>query len=1067
MTRSHYSRLCIVMLLFPPPAIAADPPDWENLAVIQRNKEPGHATLVPFADEKNALDNDRTTSAYYRSLAGPWKFNWAPKPSRRPVDFYKPGYDVSGWKEIPVPSNWQLHGYGVPIYVNIKHPFTVAPPRVTGEPDKRFTSYKHRNPVGSYRRSFTVPAAWKARELFLHFAGVKSAFYAWINGKMVGYSQGSMTPAEFRITDHVRSGENTLAVEVYRWSDGSYLEDQDMWRLAGIYRDVFLFSTPRVHMRDFFARALLADDYRTGTLAVAVDVRNYGTKPAAGYRVRCTLREKGGKTMACTKPVPDVAPGGEVGVALKIDAGTVRTWNAEQPALYDVVLALIAPGGTIAEIEHCRTGFRRIEKRGGAVLINGRPMKFRGVNRHEHDPDHGRRVPYEQMVRDVVLMKRNNIDTVRTSHYPNDPRWYALCDAYGLYVISDANVESHGTSYGKENIPGSTPAWTLSAVDRMERMVERDKNHPCVVFWSLGNEAGHGSNFVKMVAAARRIDDTRLFHYRQMWSAVDTDSETYWTPAKVEAHAKKHPDRPFILEEYAHAMGNSVGNLQEYWDVFERYPSLIGGCIWDWVDQGLRKGVDGPARRPKPDEVLGPLKAGEFWAYGGDYGDVPNDGNFCCNGLVAPDRRPNPHLWEVKKVYQRVRIRPVDAAAGRFTVENRYDFRSLDFVAIRWEVTEDGTVIQQGVIDPGAVAAGGTAEVTVPLKTVTPAPGREYHVKLTSVLVADTAWAKKGFPVARDQFTLPWSRPAAPAGPIPAFTGVDDSAAALTVTGEEFAVRLSKKTGLIESIRRAGTELLAAPLAPNWWRAPNDNDIGFKMPSKLKAWKTATQRRTCQSVTVTKGTAVEAVAAFIHGAGTARSTVRYRFLGSGDVVVTLHLRPAKKKLPIIPRVGMQAELAAGFTRVEWLGRGPQENYRDRRSGYAVGRYAATVDEMIYDYIRPQENGCRTDVRWATWRNAAGDGLLVVGRPRLEISCWPYRMDDLERADHPHELPRRKTTTIHIDYRQMGVGGVNSWGRWPLKKYQLPPKPYEYSFRLRPLGTDDDPAALARQALPEG
>lgn len=1032
-------------------------PDWENTAVVQINKEPGHCTLMPFDTAGKAQYGEKTKSPFCQSLNGNWKFRWSPAPKSRPIGFYENDYDVSTWKSIAVPSNWQMRGYGVPIYTNIKHPFKVDPPKVTSKPSQNFTAFKMRNPVGSYRREFTVPAGWEGREVFIHFNGVKSAFYLWINGKKVGYSQGSMEPAEFRITDYLRDGSNTLAVEVYRWSDGSYLEDQDMWRFAGIYRDVFLFSTAKQHVRDFFVVPQLADDYRTGTLKVKADVHNYGGKEISGYKVLCRLIDgKSDKAIAAAAEVPVTGPGKESRVELSIPVGKVRTWNSEQPELYNVTLSLLGPDSKTVEVQQCRTGFRKIEIKGGEVFINGKSMIFRGVNRHEHDPDHGRRVPRQRMIQDIVLMKQNNINTVRTSHYPNDPEWYRLCDEYGIYIISDANLESHGTSSGKKNIPGSKPEWDLPAVDRMQRMVERDKNHPCVIFWSLGNEAGHGKNFRRMVEEAKKIDPTRPFHYRQMWSAVDTDSETYWTPEKLESHALKHCDRPFMLEEYAHAMGNSVGNLQEYWDLFEKYPSLIGGCVWDWVDQGLRKSVEGEVRRPAPNQLLGALEDGEFWAYGGDYGDHPNSGNFCINGLVSPDRRLNPQIHEVKKVYQQVEIEALDSAAGKFRIHNKYDFRSLGFVDLAWEVTEDGVVIQQGIAKVGDVPAGQSAETLLSLRKISPVPGREYHIKLTSVLNRDMQWAKKGFPVAWNQFELPVSGSAEDSGPMPAFDAVSESAESVFMKGMDFSFGVDKKTGALSSIVMSGQELLLSPLVPNYWRPPTDNDLGFGMPRKLRAWKTATRERTLDSIKVERGRDVVVTSKYSHGKGVAKSIVTYTFNGSGEILVDMEIIPDRKKLPAIPRIGMQTEVAEGYRNVEWFGRGPYENYWDRKSGYPVGRYSSSVIDMNYEYIRPQECGNRTDIRWAVLRNDEGEGLLFVGKPLLNMSFWPYRMDELEEAKHPCELEKRDTTTVNIDYRQMGLGGVNSWGKWPLKKYQLKPKKYTYSFMIRVLGENDNP-----------
>jgi beta-galactosidase len=1050
---------------------AGDPPspDWENPHVVGRNKEPGHATLMPFADTIKAASGNRDQSPFFLSLNGTWKFHWSSNPQTRPRDFYRPEVDVTGWDDIPVPANWQLHGYGVPIYTNITHPFQVDSPKVTTEPPEDYTAYKQRNPVGSYRRTFDVPTTWDGREVFLHFEGVKAACYVWINGEKVGYSQGSMTPAEFRVTEFLQSGSNTLAVEVYRWCDGSYLEDQDMWRLSGIYRDVFLWSSPKVHVRDFLAHGDLTDDYREGILKFHANVCNYGEGPAEDHRVSLALLDSDGQAVDVAGAEPLAVESIEAGKENIVETAfriPVKPWTAETPNLYTLVVSLLDGDGNTVECESCRVGFRRIEVRDGQVFVNGQSIKFKGVNRHEHDPDSGRFVPVERMIQDIKLMKQNNIDTVRTSHYPNDPRWYSLSDEYGLYVIDEANVESHGTSYKKENIPGSDPLWTLSVEERMERMVERDKNHPCVVFWSLGNEAGHGENFKKMVAAAKKIDTSRPFHYRQMWEAVDTDSETYWTPNQVEKHAKEHSDRPFMLEEYAHAMGNSVGGLQEYWDVFNAYPNLIGGCIWDWVDQGLRKPRDG-AGHPNtawPHDW--------FYAYGGDYGDAPTDGNFCINGLVNPDREPNPHLVEVKKVYQNVAFEAIDLSVGKLRIKNGYSFRSLGFLDFTWRVTGDGEPVAKGTILGIDAAPCGVTETAINLPKIEAVAGQEYFLTVEAALASDENWATKGHVVAGEQFELPLEcEPTAPDASALPTLAVDDNPRQVVVSATAFSVTIGKESGVIESYVADGRELLHSPLVPNFWRVPNDNDLGAKIDEKLSIWREAGDSRQVESIEVARpaaGVVQVTVNSILPVGRRSQVTCSYTIFGKAELLVDMKLTP-KGKLPAIPRIGMQMELASGFDRVNWFGRGPEENYWDRKSGHRIGRYGGEVADLVFSYIRPQECGNRCDVRWAAFRNDNGAGLLAVGLPTIDISAWPFTMDDLEAAadGHPHDLPRRDTVTVNLDYRQMGVGGINSWGQWPMKKYQLPSKSYHHRFRLVLLRPGEEPAERARGALPKG
>jgi beta-galactosidase/beta-glucuronidase len=1176
--------LATLLLTFCTTVVLADepelgPPDWENTAIVQRNKEPGHCTY-DFLFRDTPLDQN----GYQQSLDGNWKFHWVPNPEEAPEDFHQPDFNDDAWDEIPVPANWQMHGYGTPIYTNITHPFQVDQPRVTSEPPEDYTAYDERNPVGSYRREFTVPEDWDGREIFLHFAGVKSAMYVWINGEMVGYSQGSMTPAEFDITPYVVYGEpNVLAVKIYRWSDGSYLEDQDMWRLSGIYRPVTLFSTPKLRLRDYTLDSFLTNDYKKGILHGSIELMNYHDEivELGGYVIEFNPYEI---TIVSDKTI---APGTSLEIPFAFDVGEVDPWSAEIPRLYACEFKLLNESGETLESFTHEVGFRSIEiTDDGRLLVNGRPIMIKGVNRHEHDPLTGRFVSRETMIRDIVLMKQNNINTVRTSHYPNRPLWYKLCDQYGLYIIDEANVESHGTSYNKDNIPGSDPAWTLSVEDRMERMVERDKNHPCVIFWSLGNEAGFGSNFVAMVDAGKAIDQSRPFHYRQMWEAVDTDSETYWTPAKLEAYALENTGRAFMLEEYAHAMGNSVGNLDEYMDLYYEYPNLIGGCIWDWVDQGLwattkvegvtdneegaRRIVDtyGASLNSSLMNIFSDMTQNfsqqngiqVFFAYGGDFGDRPTDTNFCINGLVTPDRKPNPHLEQVRHSYRNVFIEPIDLTEGKVKITNRYDFLNLkDEVRLSWTLFEDGRVLQNGFIGKNGNSSeldlppGESCETTINFRRPDLKPGREYFLTFTvtlqdydfhvdsgiadNVLVGggtgqidpnddtvtgvttpelttrggqsisvgmsapgvfstdlDILFQQNSFPLnmppfgisrpilSEEQFIIPFDVPSAPELAWDDMPELTVSVAAeslheqLIVGGDGFQVAVGTTSGLIESYIVNGKELLAAPLTPDFWRVPNDNDEGAKMSEKCGAWQNAGAEREVVSVQLdaitNKLTRITACA--VVGKGRCDYTTVYDIYGSGDILVSVLMTPTQKTLdnqwnPVIPRVGMETTLVEGLQQMTWLGRGPTENYWDRSSGYPVGLYEGIVPELVFPYIRPQENGNRCDVRWATWTDDAGRGLLVTGLPTIDVTTWPYTQADLDAAARGHacDLPVRETTTLHLDYRQMGVGGVNSWKEWPLKEYQLPVKEtYEYSFRLRGLDGTESLQDLARTVLPK-
>lgn len=1021
--------------------------DWENPEVVERNREPAHCTQLPYADVVTALAGEFERSPYYKSLNGMWRFHWVSRPASRPRDFADPDFADADWDLIPVPSFWQLRGYGIPRYLDEAYPFEPDPPR----PPRDF------NPVGSYRTTFTVPPGWDGRQVFVHFAGVDSAFYVWVNGQQVGYSQDSATPAEFNITPHLKPGDNLLAVQVFRWSDGTYLECQDMWRLSGIFRDVYLFSTPDVHLGDFFVRTDLDDTYRDGIVQVKISVRNDAGTDAGAHSVRLTVLDRTHRRLAGAGGSVSAVPVGRVEtLSLAIPVSRPDKWTAETPNLYHLVLELLDPDANVVETTSTRFGFREVDIAGGRLRVNGKPIMIKGVNRHEWDPDTARTLTRARMVQDILLMKRNNINAVRTSHYPNDPRWLDLCDEYGLYVVGEANVESHGLY---DVLPKSLPEWRHACVDRMTSMVERDKNHPSIIIWSLGNECGMGKNFEHMAAYARSADPTRPVQFEPagehavtdlvvpMYASIERIVEYAERQERLDAEGRTAEDlnRPLILCEYAHAMGNSVGNLQDYWDAIEAHGHLQGGFIWDWVDQGLRMF--------SPSAGAGQLRK-QYWGYGGDFGDRPTAGNFCCNGLVQPDRKPNPSLHEVRKVYQYVKVEPIDAAAGRFRVRNKYAFLSLDHLNVTWEITRDGVRIQQGEHSPLDIAAGQSAELTIPFREPEIRPGARYWLTVTFALRQETSWAEAGHVVAWDQFRLPFDVPEPAAVDAEGLARIElkERDGAIEVAGEDFAVVVGRDSGLLESYRHGGRQLLAGPLTPNFWRVPIDNDVGNKMPTRLGKWKDAGADRTVRSVRARRlsGQAVEVTANFRLAAGETDLALWYRIYGSGDVVVSARLEP-ESAMPNVPRFGMQTTVGKRYDQVRWLGRGPHETYWDRKTGAAVGVYSATVGELVHDYVRPQENGNRTDVRWLSITDADGAGLLVVGKPMLSISAWPYTMTDLAAAKHVHELPRRDTTTLNIDYKQMGVGGDTSWGRMTHAEYTLPAgKAYEYSFRLCPL-----------------
>ncbi len=1025
-----------IILVTPAGSVLADQAnDWENPEMIGRNKEPAHCTLIPYPDIQGDLEGSRASSPFYKSLNGDWKFNWVRQPSERPLDFYKLDYDVSNWKEIPVPANWQMHGYGIPIYTNVPYPFKKNPPYIPHE----------YNPVGSYRTEFTVPAEWKDRQIFIHFEGVKSAFYLWINGRKVGYSQGSMTPAEFNITKYLRTGKNILAAEVYRWSDGSYIEDQDMWRLSGLYRDVYLFSTPSVHLRDFFIRCDLDEQYRDATLKVTASVHNYSEKQAAAHTVEVSLSEaKDRLQQLMTGNIDSISGGADGIIEIQAKVENPRKWSSEKPNLYTVILALKNTDGEIIEVEQCKFGFREVELKDGRLFVNGVPVLIKGVNRHEHDPDYGRAVPYFRMVQDIELMKQFNINAVRTSHYPDNPKWYQLCDEYGLFVIDEANIESHGMGYDLDKTLGNKPVWKTAHLDRTISMVGRDKNHPSIIIWSLGNEAGSGCNFVSTADYIHKTDSTRPVHYERHNEVADIDSVMYPHLNSLIERGRSGNTKPFIMCEYAHAMGNAVGNLKEYWDAIEKYKTLIGGCIWDWVDQGLRKHTaDGK----------------EFWAYGGDYGDKPNDGNFCINGLVFPDRKIPPKMWEVKRVYQYISVEPEDLTAGKIKVCNKYFYTNLNEFDVAWTLSEDGKVIQKGTIRPLDIAPGHSKSVTLPVTKPKLTAGAEYWLKISFHLQQDTMWAEKGHEVAAEQLQVPYEagpKPSRALDQIPQLN-LRDNDESVTLESSEFAVTFSRKSGAITSLIYGGREIIANGKGPvlNTFRQYTDNDrnpLGdwknhdfwykaglHQLQRELKDFKV--NKISPQVVRI----AVNIICTGNNNAGFEHYCT-YTIFGNGCINLDNRVEPFGE-LPILPKIGLVMTVDGAYDNFIWYGRGPHENYPDRKVSADVGLYHSTVARQYVPYIRPQENGNKEDVRWAALNDESGAGLLAVAEDVLSVTALHFTALDLA-AGHTHQLTPRKDVTLCLDYRQNGLGN-SSCGPPVLEKYALRPETCRFSFSLRP------------------
>ncbi|MDF7824897.1 glycoside hydrolase family 2 TIM barrel-domain containing protein [Pontiellaceae bacterium B12227] len=1067
MKNKTIANILALLLLGGIPAMAEEQPDWQNVAVIGINKEQPRATFGVFDSVAAALDSARHESKFHQSLNGAWKFHWVKAAGDRPLDFHLPETDVSNWDDIEVPSNWQMKGYGVPIYVNQPMAFPNNPPFIPAD----------YSPVGSYRREFSVSKDWKDRQVFIHFDGVKSAFYIWVNGERVGYSQGSMTPAEFNLTPFLKDGENTLAVEVYRWSDGSYLEDQDTWDLSGIYRDVYLYAKPKVHIRDIHAVTRLDDQYENAVLDVAADIRNLSGAGLNSGKVLCELIDtRDGKTVIAKGTVSSgkIAANGEDRVNIQLAVDAPLKWNAETPHLYKLMVSLYV-GDSLVEVTRLNMGFKRVEIVGNQFLVNGKPIYLKGVNRPEMDPHHGNALTRERMLEDVRLMKQFNINAVRTSHYPSHPYFMDLCDEHGIYVYDEANIESHenrivGGHYecAVGDLPGDDPAWGNQVMDRVQSLVHRDKNRAAVVIWSLGNESGAGDGFIRSRDWIREVAPDRPVIYHDMRFYPDAENggfafnilDSGYVEADELERAYAGPEtfkstkwkqyftyeqfiaRPNIFNEYAHAMGNSLGNFSDLWNVMEKVPALQGGFIWDWADQAIVNQTE---------------EGRDYFAYGGDFGPVTVHtkqkgyenyvGNFLVNGLVLPDRRPSPALWEVKKVQQNIGVAAVNPATGRFLVENKYFFQGLEFVEAVWQLTEDGVPVSEGVIDLPSIAPQQSAEVQVPLQDFAWRTDREYFIKLSFRLKNDASWAKKGHEVAWEQFPISTVHKKDQILAGRQMVQLNKTETAYVVTSSNVRTEISQKTGFLSSYVVDGTELLKGELRPNFWRAPTDNDTHISS-GFWGSWREATEN--VQLVTlISEEDVVEA--RFRLPDVESEYTLTYSFAGDGSVRVSWTLEtPEPEKQGVIPRLGMCFKLEDSLKQVAWYGRGPHENYVDRKAGAEVGLFRKAVEELHHPYVTPQENGNRTDTRWVTFARNDGRGIKLSSVLGLDFSAANHSQDDLAKAKHAHELPKRDFIAVNVDKKQSGLGGTNSWGGKPLERYRLLPGTHSFEFTLAPV-----------------
>lgn len=1020
---------------------AAVPPEIENPDVLGINKEPAHATLMPYPDLKEALAANRHASSFCRSLNGNWKFNYVDWPQKRPVDFYKPSYDVSSWKEIPVPSNWQVLGYGTPYYRNNGYTFQPDFPHVMSTPPKEYTAYTERNPVGSYRRDFDIPADWNGRQIFLTFDGVDAGFFLWVNGEKVGYSTNSRNAAEFDITSYVKPGKNMVAVEVYRYTVGSYFEDQDMWRLSGIFRNVTVWSTPKEHIRDFFIITDLDKSYRNATVEVTARVKNYGTRSVKAAKLIATLYNGNTpvKASGARVDIPALKPGQELPVKLHFTVENPEKWTAETPKLYTTVLA-ISDGKKDVEILSARTGFRKIEIRGRQFLVNGTPIKLKGVDRHEHWPDVGHAITEDQMIRDLEVIKQGNCNHVRTSHYSDDPRWYELCDQYGIWLVAEANVESHGM-WNKLN---NNPKTLDMVIDRNVANVENFKNHPSVIIWSLGNENGNGGkNFEDALHVIKTIDPTRPVHYECFGigkdNPADIDSRMYTHPTEVERIANDPSyTKPFYLCEYAHAMFNSMGAIDEYNDLFDKYPQLLGGAVWEYQDQALWN------RRNPAHPIL---------AYGGGFGEVPNDHYFIHKGVVAADRSPKPHYPEMKHAYQWIGISAEDLSRGIIKIRNRYQFISLDGFPATWSLSENGTEIEHGDLKMPEVAPQADVSVTVPYTVKQVKPGAEYFLRISFTLGKDELWAKKGYEIASEQFLLPVGTPAVKpdVSAMPKLS-MSQNDKEVTVQGSGFVAVFDKVTGTFSRFERDGMDLLTADGGPrlHLWRAPHrDDDLWAN-----KYWEKAGLRDlkwTTNKVEVKQTSPASVlILADLKAEGKDGFTVShyatYTVSGDGTIAVSNAFNSSDPKL-VVARIGVRMMLNKQLDRVSYFGRGPMENYADRKRGFDVGLYKSTVKEQLTPYEKPMECGNHEDVRWMTVADAAGTGITVASDSSLlQMSALPYSDEEMENVEYRIDLPQSTKTVLCVSYRTLGVGS-NGCGPKPLDKYIVYAQPASFTYTI--------------------
>jgi beta-galactosidase len=1023
-------------------------PELENPAIQGINKEYPRASFISYSNRETAFDNDKKKSSNLIDLNGIWKFNFVTGISNRINGFASSSIDLSQWKDIEVPSNMEIKGYGIPIYTNVGYEFY---PKWDFKPP--YINDLEKENIGYYRREFDMPQSWNSQQVFIHFGAIKSVGFVWVNGKKVGMSKDSKTPQEFDITKYIKSGTNTIAVEVFRWSDGSYLECQDFWRLSGIPRSVYVYAQPKVRLRDFYAQATLDKNYSNGVFNLDVELKNHTGKKTASS-VAYEILDNANKIIAsATKSVEMLDSIGKLNFNTIIPS--VKSWSAETPNLYTLSLSVKDASGITTESTSIKIGFRTSEIKDGFFLVNGKRVLVKGVNIHEFNQNTGQVIDEKTVMLDFQRMKELNVNSIRLSHYPQPDFFYELADKYGFYLVDEANIESHGMGYdrAKGKSLANNLDWTEAHLFRTRNMFERDKNHPSVVIWSLGNEAGNGYNFYQTYLFLRSRDKMRPIQFEQAGHEWNTDivCPMYAKPKDIENYAKKYTDRPLILCEYEHGMGNSEGNIKDYWDIIEKYPHLQGGFIWDWVDQGLANQNE----------------KGKFWAFGGDYGPegTPSDGNFLINGVVFPDRSIKPHSLEVKHVYQNIGFKSDDLKAGLITIINKFRFTNLNKYTFSYEITANGKVVKSVNLPVLDIAPEQEKQIKIDVRNLKAKAGVEYFVTITAKTKTAEDLLSAGWEIASEQLKLPISTENKQLAVTKSGKITYKEGETIAIKGENFSVDINSKTGIITSYKSNGNEFLLNGFGPRpaFWRAPTDNDYGWKMTEVSKLWKQASEQLpNAASVKASqKGDAVQVEVLYNLEAVNSTWKTIYTVMGNGAIKVDNELLNNGDEKSIIPRIGIKMQMPVQYTNLEYFGRGPWENYSDRKSSTFVGRYKSSVAEQYVPYIRPQENGHRTDVRWLALSTKAGSGLAIVADTLIEFNALNNPIEDFDAGSdknknlrHINDIKPKDLVEIHVDYKMIGVGGDDSWGARPHEEYLIKPKKeaIKYGFTLLPFSS---------------